>query len=336
MERLMDNTSMDQSSGSASERTTDQRLQDLELRLAAMQRQNEQILRLLERADTRQGKIGEAWEEFAPIAKDVMGVAIERLDGLEKAGWFGAARAGAYTLERVIGGFSEAELRAFGDAVVDILRTVQGLTRPEVLAVAHEAGALLAHPENVRPLGAVGLLRAGTDEEVQRGMALMLELLKHVGRVAHASTSPHVVEPRAPGKVPEGLPRPGMPPKVVSPTKPAAACATPEKTSAPAKEVVFEGIRFMEDGTLLEPEKWSMELASKLAPGVGVPELTEAHQQVLLAARTEHAATGATPNIRRLTQIVGIGPAQLYALFPQAPGRAVARVAGLPKPAGCL
>ena len=69
---------------------------------------------------------------------------------------------------------------------------------------------------------------------------------------------------------------------------------------------------------------------------VGVAELTEAHWAVIDFARQEHAETGQAPNIRRLTAGAGVEIKALYALFPQAPGRAVSRVAGLPKPAGCL
>lgn len=96
------------------------------------------------------------------------------------------------------------------------------------------------------------------------------------------------------------------------------------------------GVRFLSDGTLLEPEKWTRELAEALAPTVGVPVLTEAHWSVLEFARREYAETRHSPNIRRLTGGAGIDTRTLYALFPQAPGRAVARVAGLPRPAGCI
>ena len=57
---------------------------------------------------------------------------------------------------------------------------------------------------------------------------------------------------------------------------------------------------------------------------------------MLDAARADFAATGSSPNIRRLTQVAGVSTKDLYVLFPRAPGRTIAKIAGLPKPAGCL
>jgi sulfur relay (sulfurtransferase) DsrC/TusE family protein len=37
-----------------------------------------------------------------------------------------------------------------------------------------------------------------------------------------------------------------------------------------------------------------------------------------------------------LTQIASVTTKDIYALFPKAPGRTIAKIAGLPKPAGCL
>ena len=96
------------------------------------------------------------------------------------------------------------------------------------------------------------------------------------------------------------------------------------------------GARFQADGTLLEPEKWSRDMAIALAATVGVTDMADDHWRVIEFARQEFADTGHSPNIRRLTEGSGIDTRRLYALFPQAPGRAVARVAGLPKPAGCI
>jgi sulfur relay (sulfurtransferase) DsrC/TusE family protein len=34
--------------------------------------------------------------------------------------------------------------------------------------------------------------------------------------------------------------------------------------------------------------------------------------------------------------VASVATKDLYALFPKAPGRTIAKIAGLPKPAGCL
>jgi tRNA 2-thiouridine synthesizing protein E len=64
--------------------------------------------------------------------------------------------------------------------------------------------------------------------------------------------------------------------------------------------------------------------------------LTEPHWAVIAAARADFEATRVSPNIRRLTQLTQLATKDLYALFPRAPARTIAKIAGLPKPAGCL
>ena len=65
-------------------------------------------------------------------------------------------------------------------------------------------------------------------------------------------------------------------------------------------------------------------------------ELTDEHWHVLETARKDFEATGTSPNLRRLTEVASVTTKDLYRLFPKAPGRTLAKIAGLPKPAGCL
>ena len=274
-------------------------------------------------------RIVEAWREAAPILKDVVGAGAVQLGALETRGYFRAGRAALGVLDRVVAAYSEEDLLRFSDAAVSILDTVRSLTQPEILAIASEASAALTHADTLAPLGMGGVLRASREAEVQRGMAVFLEVLRHVGR---AST--HLQHDGAPAPAARVAAAPAAAPR---PAAAAASCGTGMAApSASQEEVVFMGARFTGDGTLLEPEKWSRELAVALAGTVGVEELTADHWAVIDFARREFAETSHSPNIRRLTEGVGIDTRRLYALFPQAPGRAVARVAGLPKPAGCI
>ena len=94
-------------------------------------------------------------------------------------------------------------------------------------------------------------------------------------------------------------------------------------------------VAFTADGNLVDAAAWTRGLAAALADAERVA-LTDAHWAVLEAARADFAATGSSPNIRRLTQVAGVSTKDLYVLFPRAPGRTIAKIAGLPKPAGCL
>jgi tRNA 2-thiouridine synthesizing protein E len=65
-------------------------------------------------------------------------------------------------------------------------------------------------------------------------------------------------------------------------------------------------------------------------------EMAEAHWKLVEVARKDFESTKTSPNIRRLTQITDVTTKDVYALFPKAPARTLAKIAGLPKPAGCL
>jgi tRNA 2-thiouridine synthesizing protein E len=45
---------------------------------------------------------------------------------------------------------------------------------------------------------------------------------------------------------------------------------------------------------------------------------------------------GDAPSIRRLTKESGVPTKELYELFPMGPAKKAAKIAGLPKPKGCI
>ena len=98
---------------------------------------------------------------------------------------------------------------------------------------------------------------------------------------------------------------------------------------------MMDGVGFGADGHLADASTWTRALGEKLALLQGV-EMTEAHWKLVEIARAEFVSTKVSPNIRRLTQIGAASTKDIYALFPKAPARTLAKIAGLPKPAGCL
>ncbi len=90
------------------------------------------------------------------------------------------------------------------------------------------------------------------------------------------------------------------------------------------------------DGHLANRSDWSPELAAELARGEGIAQLTDAHWQVMNFMRKVFDTEGDAPTIRRLTKESGIDTKQLYTLFPKGPAKKAAKIAGLPKPKGCI
>jgi tRNA 2-thiouridine synthesizing protein E len=91
-----------------------------------------------------------------------------------------------------------------------------------------------------------------------------------------------------------------------------------------------------EGGFFCQPEQWTEDMAPELARREGIDPLTPAHWQVLRFMRSEYLAKGTGPTVRMLGKSSGISVKELYQLFPKGPAKIAARIAGIPKPRGCI
>jgi tRNA 2-thiouridine synthesizing protein E len=91
-----------------------------------------------------------------------------------------------------------------------------------------------------------------------------------------------------------------------------------------------------EDGFIQEPDRWNEEVAAALAKTEGVDELTEEHWKVVNYLREYYLEYGVAPMIRKLCKSTGFKLKKIYELFPSGPAKGACKVAGLPKPTGCV
>ncbi|GAB4371271.1 MAG: TusE/DsrC/DsvC family sulfur relay protein [Acidobacteriota bacterium] len=91
-----------------------------------------------------------------------------------------------------------------------------------------------------------------------------------------------------------------------------------------------------EDGFMQNPEQWNEQVAAALATTEGVEELTEEHWKVIQYLRDYYLQFGVAPMIRKLTKETGFPLKKIYELFPSGPAKGACKVAGLPKPTGCV
>jgi tRNA 2-thiouridine synthesizing protein E len=90
------------------------------------------------------------------------------------------------------------------------------------------------------------------------------------------------------------------------------------------------------DGFMLEPQLWNDELATLIAKEDDIYDLTENHWAVIKIIRSSFEETGMAPMIRSICKETGLKLKDIYELFPLGPARGACRVAGLPKPDGCV
>ncbi len=91
-----------------------------------------------------------------------------------------------------------------------------------------------------------------------------------------------------------------------------------------------------EDGFIQQPELWNETVAQALARTDGVDELTQEHWRVLSYLRDYYVQYGSAPTVRKLVKKSGVDLKRIYQLFPSGPAMGACKVAGLPRPTGCV
>lgn len=104
----------------------------------------------------------------------------------------------------------------------------------------------------------------------------------------------------------------------------------------PAINVGGVEIEVDEDGFIADPNQWNEAVANALAETEGVDQLTEDHWKVVNYLRDYYLQFGIAPMIRKLCKETGFSLKQIYDLFPSGPAKGACKVAGLPKPTGCV
>jgi tRNA 2-thiouridine synthesizing protein E len=91
-----------------------------------------------------------------------------------------------------------------------------------------------------------------------------------------------------------------------------------------------------EDGFLQNPEQWDEQVAVAFAATEEIEELTEEHWKIVRYIREYYLEYGVAPMIRKLCKDTGCKLKVIYELFPSGPAKGACKIAGLPKPTGCV
>ncbi len=113
--------------------------------------------------------------------------------------------------------------------------------------------------------------------------------------------------------------------------------ATPKVQCPGEYEVDGKKIILDEDCFLQNPEVWDEKVAEWLAKNLeGIEQLTERHWKVIKYLRQYWETYGVCPPIRMLLEATGETLEGIYELFPSGPAHGACKVAGAPKPTGCV
>jgi tRNA 2-thiouridine synthesizing protein E len=103
-------------------------------------------------------------------------------------------------------------------------------------------------------------------------------------------------------------------------------------------QVEFQGKTFNvdEDGFIDDYANWSEEWVQYVKSEEGIDELGEEHRLVIKTLREYYEKNGIAPMVRVLSKVTGFKLKHIYELFPSGPGKGACKMAGLPKPTGCV
>jgi TusE/DsrC/DsvC family sulfur relay protein len=90
------------------------------------------------------------------------------------------------------------------------------------------------------------------------------------------------------------------------------------------------------EGFLQQSGQWNEQIAQEIAAEAGIEQLTDRHWLVVRYMRDTYLESGSAPSIRTLGKASGVPIKELYELFPKGPAKLAARIAGIPKPRGCI
>ena len=95
-------------------------------------------------------------------------------------------------------------------------------------------------------------------------------------------------------------------------------------------------IEIDEDGFIQEPDKWGNAIADDLSKLEQAYPMTEEHWKVVNYLRDYYLKFEIAPPIRMLCKQTGFDLKKIYQLFPSGPAKGACKIAGLPKPTGCV
>jgi TusE/DsrC/DsvC family sulfur relay protein len=90
------------------------------------------------------------------------------------------------------------------------------------------------------------------------------------------------------------------------------------------------------DGFLNEISHWSREKAHELAKRNDLGPLTELHWKIIDFVRDYYLVHGEAPPIVKIGKATGLASGEICKMFPCGVARGAYRLAGLPRPSGCL
>jgi TusE/DsrC/DsvC family sulfur relay protein len=101
-------------------------------------------------------------------------------------------------------------------------------------------------------------------------------------------------------------------------------------TPVKSTDELLISIQFNNTGFMVDPFDWTPALGEAIAEREGIA-LNPRHRVVINCVRHEFERTGEPPTLWRITKLTSVTIKEIYQLFPYAPAKLIAKIAGLSK-----
>lgn len=127
-------------------------------------------------------------KDLEPILHSAVPQFIQMLDDMEQKGIFRIVRSTVELRKKIADEYTTDDIEIMGDGIVAMLGLFKSISDPKAIALLEKLAQIPAQVEldNAKSVGVMGLASAGFDSDVTRGLGVMLELTKAVGKIAPA------------------------------------------------------------------------------------------------------------------------------------------------------
>lgn len=129
-------------------------------------------------------------EDFSPVFKQIYLDSLDKLDELDRKGYFDFLRELRSIIDNIVISFTVEDVRNLSNNIVTILNTVKNLTQPDILNALNNAMGIFQNvdlksaDENI---SSFKILRELNKPETKRGLNILINFLKNLGETTRDS-----------------------------------------------------------------------------------------------------------------------------------------------------
>lgn len=124
-------------------------------------------------------------KDLEPLLKSAVPQTIQYLNELEQKGVFRIIKATVDLRTKVAASYTAEDIDSMGDGIVALLGLTKSLSDPKTVELLEKLSRIPSKVEleNAKSVGVFGLASAGFNPEISKGLGVLMELTKAMGRI---------------------------------------------------------------------------------------------------------------------------------------------------------